>query len=187
MVGGLFADGYLGAQAEDSQQCRNVGKDILALAKTLGVQAELLDRSRSLGDSAQKRDWPLVRRELKATETDLCAALRKHEDADLAHLVALGAWMRSTEIVASLLKDSYSETAAEIFRSPVFPPLLASKFQPLSEKLRADPFLSGIQSRLESVEQLLKAPKETILSVEEVGALAQALGAIFQDITSRQN
>ena len=95
MVGALFSDGYLGAQAEDAQQCRNVGKDLFALAKTLGVQTELLDRSRSLGESAQKRDWLLLRRELRAAEADLCTALKKHDDAGLVHLVSLGSWMRS--------------------------------------------------------------------------------------------
>lgn len=187
LVGSLFADGYLAAQAEDAQQCRNVGKDIMALAKTLGVQAELLDRSRSLADSAQRRDWPLLRRELEATESDLCAALRKHEDAGLAHLVTLGAWMRGTEIVASLLKDSYTENAALLLRQPALNRVLDAGFQPLNEKLRSDAVLTVIQGRLSTVAQLLSGPGESILSREEVNTLAQTLGSIFQDITTRQN
>jgi hypothetical protein len=186
-VGSLFADGYLGAQAEDAQQCRNVGKDIMALTKTLGVQAELLDRSRSLGDSAQKKDWPLLRRELEATESDLCAALRKHEDAGLAHLVTLGAWIRGTEIVASLLKDSYSENAALLLRQPALNRVLDAGLQPLNEKLRADAVLIVIQERLTTVAQLLSGPGENTMTREEVNTLAQTLGSVFQDITSRQN
>lgn len=187
LLGGLFSDGYLGAQAEDAQQCRNVGKDIFALAKTLGVQMELLDRSRSLGDSAQKRDWPLLRRELKAAEAELCAALKNHDDAALAHLVALGEWIRSAEIVASLLKESYTENTAEILQNPALYRFLASAFLPLSEKLRADPVVTGIQGRLDTVAQLLNAQKEDRLSPEEVNTIAQTLGSILQDINSRQN
>jgi hypothetical protein len=187
LVGGLFSDGYLGAQAEDAQQCRNVGKDIFALAKTLGVQTELLDHSRSLGDSAQKKDWPLLRRELRATETDLCAALKKHDDAGLAHLISLGAWMRSAEIVASLLKDSYSENTAEVLQLPGLNRFLASGLQTLNEKLRADPVVTGIQERLDTVAQLLNPQKEDRLSQEQVNTIALTLGSILQDINSRQN
>ena len=128
VLGGMFADGYLAAQAEDAQQCRNIGKDLLRLSKTLGVQTELLDRSRSIADSAQKKDWAILRRELHATEAELGAALRKHEDEGLARLVSLGAWMRSTEIVASLLADHYNENAASLLRQPALGMLLGEPF-----------------------------------------------------------
>ena len=187
LMGSLFADGYLGAQAEDTQQCKNMGKEISALAKTLGVQAELLDRSRSLGDSAQKRDWTLLRHELEATESDLCAALRKHNDGGLAHLVTLGAWLRGTEIVSSLLQENYTEDAALLLRQPVLNRLLGAGLDPLNEKLRADPLLSGIRGRLDAVAQLLNGPGATILSREGVSTLAETLGSIFKEIASRQN
>lgn len=187
LLGSLFADGYLGAQAEDAQQCKNMGKEISALAKTLGVQAELLDRSRSLGDSAQKRDWPLLRHELEATESDLCAALHKHNDGGLAHLVKLGAWLRGTEIVSSLLQENYVEDAVFLLRQPVLNRLLAAGFDPLNEKLRADLLLSGIQGRLATVAQLLNGREAAILSREGVSTLTETLGSIFKEITSRQN
>jgi hypothetical protein len=187
LLGSLFAEGYLAAQAEDSQHCRNVGKDITTLSKTLGVQAELLDRSRSLADCAQKRDWPLLRRELESTESDLEAALRKHEDAGLAYLVSLGAWMRGTEIASAILKDNYTDNAAQLLRQPVLNRLLETKFETLSQKIRTDPVVVLIQERLSSVALLLNGPSESIISHEEVGNLAQTLHSIFQDITSRPN
>jgi hypothetical protein len=131
VLGGVFADGYLAAQAEDAQQCKNISKDLLRLSKTLGVQTELLDRSRSIADSAQKKDWAILRRELHASEEELGAALRKHEDEGLARLVSLGAWMRSTEIVASLLNDHYSENAASLLRQPALGALLGSGLENL--------------------------------------------------------
>ncbi|RFC43083.1 MAG: hypothetical protein DVB28_001661 [Verrucomicrobia bacterium] len=183
----MFSDGYLAAQAEDAQHCRNVGKDLLAMAKTLGVQAELLDRSRSLSDSAQKKDWPLLRRELESTESDLANALRNHDDAGLVHLITFGAWVRASEIVASALKDSYSENTALLLRQPVLNTLLQTGFEPLNEKLRSDALLTLIQPRLASVAHLLGGPADNPLSREEIDALAATLASILHDITTRQN
>src|SRR6185503_17712799 len=47
-LGGLIADGYIAVEAEDAQQVKNLGKDILALGKNLGVSKEILDRGKSL-------------------------------------------------------------------------------------------------------------------------------------------
>lgn len=187
LLGCLFSDGYLAAQAEDAQQSKNVGRDIMALSKTLGVHTELLDRSRSLSDSAQKRDWPLLRRELESAESDLEAALKKHEDAGLAHLVTLGAWMRSTEIASTVVKDHYTESASLLLRQTSLTRLLDANAQSLNPKLRSDPVLTLIQERLGDVAQLLNGPPESIVSSEEVGRLAQTLRSIFQDISSRPN
>ncbi len=187
VLGGVFADGYLAAQAEDAQQCRNIGKDLVRLSKTLGVQTELLDRSRSIADSAQKKDWAILRRELNATEAELGAALRKHEDEGLARLVSLGAWMRSTEIVASLLCDHYSENAASLLRQPALGILMGRGLEKLGEKLDTDPALELIRPKLNTVERLLNGSADTPPSSMEVKDLAAILTSILKDVTEKRN
>ena len=187
VLGGMFADGYLAAQAEDAQQCRNIGKDLLRLSKTLGVQTELLDRSRSIADSAQKKDWAILRRELHATEAELGAALRKHEDEGLARLVSLGAWMRSTEIVASLLADHYNENAASLLRQPALGMLLGHGLEKLGDKLETDPALGLIRPKLSTVETLLNGSADTPPSAMEVKDLAAILSSILKDVNEKRN
>ncbi len=187
VLGGVFADGYLAAQAEDAQQCRNIGKDLLRLSKTLGVQTELLDRSRSIAESAQKKEWAILRRELNATEAELGAALRKHEDEGLARLVSLGAWMRSTEIVASLLCDHYSENAAALLRQPALGILMGRGLEKLGEKLDTDPALELIRPKLNTVERLLNGSADTPPSSMEVKDLAAILTSILKDVTEKRN
>jgi hypothetical protein len=185
VLGGVFADGYLAAQAEDGQQCRNIGKDLLRLSKTLGVHTELLDRSRSIADSAQNKDWANLRRELQATEADLGAALRKHEDEALARLVSLGAWMRSTEIIASLLSDHYSENAASLLRQPALGLLLGRGLEKLGDKLEADPAIDLIRPKLHTVERLLNASADTPPSHGEVKEIATVLTSILRDVNEK--
>jgi hypothetical protein len=187
VLGGVFADGYLAAQAEDAQQCRNIGKELVRLSKTLGVQTELLDRSRSIADSAQKKDWSILRREFSATKAELEAALRKHEDEGLARLVVLGAWVRSAEIVASLLSENYNENAAAILRQPALGLLLGSGFDKLGGKLEADPALELIRPKLNTVERLLHGSADTPPSAMEVRDLAAVLTSIIKDVNGKKD
>jgi hypothetical protein len=187
VLGGVFADGYLAAQAEDAQQCRNIGKDLLRLSKTLGVQTELLDRSRSIADSAQKKEWAILRKELNATEAELGAALRKHEDEGIARLVSLGAWMRSTEIVASLLADHYNENAASLLRQPALGLFLGHGLEKLGEKLETDPALGLIRPKLSAVEAILNGSADTPPSALEVRDLASLLNSILKDVNEKRN
>src|SRR5258708_1495931 len=56
-LGGLIADGYVAIEAEDSQQVKNTGKDIVTLAKTLGVSENVLRRGKSIEDFADNNEW----------------------------------------------------------------------------------------------------------------------------------
>ena len=186
-LGSVFADGQLAAQAEDAQQSKNLSKDLVALAKPLGVQIELLDRAKSLAECAERRDWIALRRELDATQTELQSALHKHEDDDLMTLVTLGAWMRSTEIVASLVSEHYSQNAAGLLRQPILAQLLKERVGVLSEKLQTDPTVTRIRTRLGELERLLEGPAGTVPSLEEVRQLFDTVSSVLWDITSKRN
>src|SRR5437773_12377015 len=43
-LGGLIADGFIAVEAQDSQQVKNIGTDIVKLAKALGVSENVLSR-----------------------------------------------------------------------------------------------------------------------------------------------
>ena len=47
VVGILAANGYIAVEAQDGQQVRNVGKEIMAVAKALGVSQSLMGRGNS--------------------------------------------------------------------------------------------------------------------------------------------
>ncbi|HYJ05880.1 MAG TPA: hypothetical protein VEX43_12150, partial [Chthoniobacterales bacterium] len=51
-LGGLIADGFIAVQAQDSQQVKNIGTDIIKLAKALGVSENVLSRGNSINEFA---------------------------------------------------------------------------------------------------------------------------------------
>jgi len=185
LVLGIFlADSYLSAQAEDSQQCRNAGKEMLKLAKTLGVQNERLDRGRSLGEAAQRRDWPAVRLELEAIFAELSAVLRAHQDEGIVRLIALGSWLRGLEVVAGTVSENYSESAALLLRQPALALEMESSFERLSVALTGTPLLEQLHPQLLEIQLLLAGPQGEAPTQPEVKTLAALLTKALNGITA---
>ncbi|PYJ69438.1 MAG: hypothetical protein DME76_08930 [Verrucomicrobia bacterium] len=61
-LGGLVADGFIAVEAKDSQQVKNIGSDIIKLAKALGVSEKLLSRAltnlrRTTSGTRYRKNW----------------------------------------------------------------------------------------------------------------------------------
>jgi len=70
-LGGLIADGFIAVEAKDGQQVKNIGSDIIKLAKALGVSEKLLARGNSINEFAEHSEWDTVQEELEATENEV--------------------------------------------------------------------------------------------------------------------
>ena len=81
-LGGLIADGYLAVEAEDSQQVKNIGKDIINLAKALGVSKSILARGSSITDFAEKNEWNTLKEELEETQNEVKQAMTDQHDQE---------------------------------------------------------------------------------------------------------
>src|SRR4029450_9309150 len=74
-LGGLIADGFIAVEAKDSQQVKNIGSDIIKLAKALGVSENLLSRGNSINEFAEHSEWDTVQEELEATENEVKSSM----------------------------------------------------------------------------------------------------------------
>src|SRR5882757_7126796 len=63
-LGGLIADGYVAIEAADGQQVKNLGKDVIALAKVLGVSKDVVERASSIASFSEKNQWDQLKEEL---------------------------------------------------------------------------------------------------------------------------
>ena len=93
-LGTLIADGYIAVEAHDGQQVKNVGKDVLALAKKLSVSQSVLARGQSIAQFAENSAWEQLNEELEATQNEVKKALEENRDTDLITLVSIGGWIR---------------------------------------------------------------------------------------------
>src|SRR5437764_13787194 len=106
-LGSLIADGFIAVEAKDGQQVKNIGSDIIKLAKALGVSEKLLARGNSINEFAEHSEWDTVQEELEATENEVKSSMQTHADQDLVILVTLGGWIRGNQVVTAETMQDY--------------------------------------------------------------------------------
>src|SRR5438445_13031296 len=117
-LGGLIADGFIAVEAKDGQQVKNIGSDIIKLAKALGVSEKLLARGNSINEFAEHSEWDTVQEELEATENEVKSSMQTHADQDLVILVTLGGWLGVKQIVTEAIKQTYKNDNGKMLTEP---------------------------------------------------------------------
>src|SRR5438477_11353604 len=82
-LGGLIADGFIAVEAQDSQQVKNIGTDVIKLAKALGVSENVLSRGNSINEFAENSEWDVLHEELEATQNEVKTSMQTNRDQDL--------------------------------------------------------------------------------------------------------
>ena len=167
-LGVRIADGFLASEAQDRQQVKNVSMEIKLLAKSLGLEQEIMMRSNSIADFADSRQWDALDEELEAVQSELAAAMSGRRDDALATLMSLGCWLRSVEIASAHIAANYTGEGAGILRQPAVGDFFASRLDALPEKIKTLPAVAEIQRRLPALAATLSLPSETAPSGEAV-------------------
>lgn len=119
-LGFLIADGFLVVQAEQLDKVEELAKDLTRYGKALGAGDRVNRHAASLLDSAKKRDVVQLKKELSATQRDVEGELVTLRDADLAHLISLGGWIRALEVSTVAVDKQFSvERARKVMREDI--------------------------------------------------------------------
>lgn len=184
-LGTLIADGYIAVEAEDKQAVKNLGKDIIDLAKPLGVKDEIVNRGKSLTEFAEDGSWDVLREELEATQNEVKVKFSENADKDLITLVTVGGWARGTEVVASLIAGNYTPDGAKLIRQPGIVEFLAMKLDTLPDKLRDDPAVKHARMKLNELSLAVNFPRETTPDAAAVKKVAALAGELVKDIARK--
>src|SRR5438132_5616611 len=186
-LGGLIADGFIAVEAKDSQQVKNIGSDIIKLAKALGVSENLHKRGNSINEIAENNEWDTLQEELEATQNEVKSSMQSHNDQDLVILVSLGGWIRGTQVVSGAIAKNYSEPAAKVLREPGLVHFMRSKLNAISPELRQEPLVKDVSEQLTGIEKLVSFPEGKAPSVEEARKLNEAVGKLMTEIESKES
>ena len=184
-LGTLIADGYIAVEAEDKQGVKNIGKDIIDLAKPLGVKDEIVNRGKSLTEFAEDGQWNVLREELEATQNEVKVKFSENADKDLITLVTVGGWARGTEVVASLIASHYTADGAKLIRQPGICEFLVAKLDALPDKLRDDPAVKKARMNLAALNTAVTFPRETTPDIATVKKVAALAGELVKDIARK--
>lgn len=184
-LGGLIADGYIAVEAADAQQVKNIGKDIVALAKPLGVQQDIINRGKSLSDFAEQNKWDVLKEELEATQNEVKIAMADNKDQNLITLVTVGGWVRGTEVISGYIAHHYTDAGAKLLRQPGVVSFLNGRLAEMPDKLRDDPVVRKTRSTLKEIEAAVSFPPGTAPNVEEVKKLNALAADLIKEISRK--
>ena len=119
-LGFLIADGFLVVQAEQLEKVESMAKDLTRYGKALGAGDRVNRHAAGLLDSARKKNVTQLKKELAATQRDVEEELVTLRDADLAHLISLGGWIRALEVSTVAVDKQFSvERARKVMREDI--------------------------------------------------------------------
>src|SRR5437667_4034456 len=185
-LGGLIADAFIAVEAKDGQQVKNIGSDIIKLAKALGVSEKLLGRGSSINEFAENNEWDTLQEELEATQNEVKASMQSHADQDLVIMVTLGGWIRGTQVVTSAIVQNYNEQSAKVLRQPALVHFMQSRINEISPELRNEPLVKDVSNELGKIEKLVSFPEDKTPDVEQVRKINQAVGKMMEAIESKE-
>jgi len=178
--------GAVPAADPDSQQVKNIGKDIITLAKTLGISENVLKRGRSIEDFAENNEWSTLKEELDATQNEVKLAMDEQQDEELTTLVTLGGWIRGTQAVSGWIASNYTEPEAKLLRQPGILALLRAKLAALPVRTREDDLVKGLDPRLQAIQEMVSFPVTATPTQADVKKLNDAAGELVTNITSKR-
>jgi hypothetical protein len=119
-LGFLIADGFLMVQAEQLKDVEKMAKDLTRYGKALGAGERVNRHAASLLESSKKGDVSQLKIELSSTQKDVEGELVTLKDADLAHLISLGGWIRALEVSSMAVDRQFSpERARKVMRRDI--------------------------------------------------------------------
>lgn len=193
-LGNLIAEGFLIVQAEELTEIEKIGRAVLKQAKVLGAGMRVTRHTKSILENSVLGEWEELKIELSKTQADVEAEMVMLRDVDIAHLVALGGWLRSFEIAAITVSESYSEKkAGKLTRTDLLAYFLET-LQGLEPKLRERAHIVSLSAGIEDILADLGGydpkPGEKIVpaipSKAETIALAQKINTLLKIIESHQ-
>src|ERR1700704_106501 len=184
-LGGLIADGFIAVEAQDSQQVKNIGTDIIKLAKALGVSENVLSRGNSINEFAENSEWDALQEELEATQNEVKSSMQSHSDQDLVILVSIGGWIRGTQVVSASIIKNYDERSAKVLRQPAVVNFIHTKMNEIGPDLRNEPLVKTVSEQLTALEKLVAFPPGKAPTLEEVRKVNQAVSKLMGEIQNK--
>ncbi len=186
-LGGLIADGFIAVEAQDSQQVKNTGTDIIKLAKSLGVSEHVLSRGKSISEFAENGQWDALQEELEATQNEVKTSMQSNSDQDFVILVSLGGWIRGTQVVSGSVLAEYNEASAKTLRQPALVTFIQKKVDAMAPELRHEPLVQAVSTQLSEIQKLVTFPNGGVPTIDEVRKLNEAVGKLMDEIQKKND
>lgn len=182
-LGMLIGDGFLIVQCEKIEEMEKLGRALLRYAKALGAGIRISKHSQSLLENSVLGDWDKLRDELAKTQVDVEAEMVLLRDVEVAHLIALGGWLRAFEISTEAVATNYTEEKSRnLGRADIVEYFIAT-LDGLHPKLRQLPYIEDLHEGLNALLPLLDVPEGKAFTESEVKDLREKAQLLAKVVT----
>lgn len=156
LFGYTVAEGFVAVQAEDKEAVKDLGRDVIDLAKSLGLSKSVLPHAQSILDAADKSNWSAIRKEFDQTQKTVRDTMEQMKDMDLSQCVSLGGWLRGTASVTSVVRKTFSADRAELLNQPMLVEHFVSTIEKMPSSTREHEVVKSIRKGLGGVLQQME-------------------------------
>ena len=168
MTGAVIADGFLAVASEKQARVEQVGRNLMKLAKGLGVGDRVTKHSRSILEKALRGQWGDIKGELVRTQAEVETAMMGLKDEEMAHLIALGGWLRAMEIAGNVALDDYTPERARRLVQPELLDYFLERVSTLNPNFKKTKLAQALDKNLQEVKRIISKPADAPLEKEDV-------------------
>jgi hypothetical protein len=150
------------------------------LAKGLGVAERVNKHSRSIIENAARERWDDIRQELVRAQADVEAALLGLKDEEMAHLVALGGWLRGLEMTTSIVQEDYTPERARRLIQPELMDYFLDRVKTLNPNFKKTKLGAVMEKNLQEIKKITTKPVDVSVTADEV----KKVGSLVREINT---
>ena len=183
LFGYTVAEGFVAVQAEDKESVKDIGREVIDLAKALGLSKSVLPHAQAILDAADQDDWKAIHKEFDLTQKTVRTTMEQMRDGDLAQCVSVGGWLRGTASVTSVVSKAFSADRAELLNQPMLVEHFLSVLSNTPASTKNHPITSKILAGLRVVLTEMEGAVDGF-SEESVRTIGSTCDQLLKDITS---
>jgi hypothetical protein len=159
-LGILIGDGFLSVQTEKVDDLESVGRSVLKHAKVLSAGARVTEHAKSLLENGTLGDWKGLREDLAATQKDVEAEMVLLRDVQLAHLIAMGGWLRGLQIAsAGAMEGGFNPERAAVMARTDLTDYFAAMLADLDPEFAKLEHVKKLRAGIEELRGLIDMPE----------------------------
>ena len=178
-MGFLMADGFAIVQCGKMNEVRPIALDLTRYAKAMGAGERVNRHAASLLQNAEDGDLTNFKQNLALTQNDVEQELASLRDPDMAHLIALGGWIRALDAATAALDKKFTEEQAKLVCQPDVPEYFSEVLSGVDPEMRRRRDINGLIKLLERVQEEMtlspSQPEPTPELIKKMRETTQAL------------
>lgn len=177
-MGYLLADGFIAVRSGHMNDVKPIALDLTRYGNAMGVGDKMNAHSASLLENAEKGQLEQFKKNLASTQSDVNAELTSLKDPDLAHLIALGGWVRALEASTAAIREKFDAQQAATIFYPDAPAYFNEVLQGLDPQTTKKLQIAQMSELLEQLVQQMILAEGEIPTMEKVNVLHQTVGKL---------